>query len=304
MEKSNPSHGTDVGSEFRGDMKTIHNTSWALGERSKELHCLYDISRLFSQRSIGLEALLKEIVKFIPNAWQFPERTSVRISYGGQEYRSRNYSPGSRSLTETIELKKRKCGFIEITSLDEGSHVSRTVFLVEEKKLLKAIADLLGSIIEKKEAGMVLKQTTNELRKQAVELEHKNIALTEVVEQIEIEKSKLKGDISTNISELVFPILEKLRLTEAPSEYLDLLEHHLREITGKFGIKLSKLTPKLSPREIEISSTIQFGLTSKEIARLLNISFQTVEKHRRNIRKKVGISGRKINLVSFLQTDN
>jgi len=148
-----------------------------------------------------------------------------------------------------------------------------------------------------------LKKNTKTLEKQQLVLKRKNIALTEVVEQIEIEKNKLKGDISTNINELVFPILEKLRLTDTPSEYLDLLEHHLKEITGTYGIKISKIIPKLSPREIEISSMIQYGLTSKNIARLLDISYQTVEKHRRNIRKKVGISGRKINLFSFFQTD-
>jgi DNA-binding CsgD family transcriptional regulator len=33
---------------------------------------------------------------------------------------------------------------------------------------------------------------------------------------------------------------------------------------------------------------------------MLSISYETVEKHRRNIRRKVGITGKKINLASFL----
>jgi DNA-binding CsgD family transcriptional regulator len=45
---------------------------------------------------------------------------------------------------------------------------------------------------------------------------------------------------------------------------------------------------------------IHCGLTSKQIAQLLTISYETVEKHRRNIRRKVGITGKKINLTSFL----
>ncbi|MCK5595638.1 LuxR family transcriptional regulator, partial [bacterium] len=39
-----------------------------------------------------------------------------------------------------------------------------------------------------------------------------------------------------------------------------------------------------------------------EISALLNISYQTVEKHRKNIRHKMGISKKDINLISFLQT--
>ena len=289
---------------MNGDMKSTLDIKWSLGASIKELHCLYDISRLFSQHSLTLETMLTDIVKIIPNGWQFPERTCVKISYGGREYRSNNYSPAGRSLKETIELNKRKCGTVEIAYRDGDSHGSRTGFLEEEKNLLNVIAEVVGVMIEKKEAEVVLKQTTNELRKQTVELERKNIALTEVVQQIAIEKNKLKDSIVTNISEVLFPILERLRLTEAPSEYLDLLEYHLKEITGTFGIKISKISPRLSPREIEISSMIQFGLTSKDIARLLHISYQTVEKHRRNIRKKVGISGRSINLFSFLQSEN
>ena len=132
-------------------------------------------------------------------------------------------------------------------------------------------------------------------------LTQKNIALTELAEQIEIEKRMLKAEISANVRELVFPLLEKLRLSKAPNEYLDLLEHRLREIADKFGIKIEQITSVLSPRETEICTLIQSGLTSKEIAQLLGVSYQTVEKHRRNIRKKIGLSGKKVNLASHLQ---
>ncbi|MCI5222321.1 MAG: DNA-binding response regulator [Candidatus Electrothrix sp. AR4] len=45
---------------------------------------------------------------------------------------------------------------------------------------------------------------------------------------------------------------------------------------------------------------IRQGKRSKEIAEMLNIALQTVETHRKNIRKKLNISGKKINLVSYL----
>jgi len=158
-------------------------------------------------------------------------------------------------------------------------------------------------ISKRKMAEEDLKVSERKLREQRMALEQKNIALREVIEQIEIEKSKIKKEISANIGELVMPILEKLKLTDAPCEYLDLLRHHLDDISGTFGLNISEKQLRLSPRETEICSMIKGALTSKEIAQLLNISYQTVEKHRRNIRKKLGISTKQINLFTYLNNE-
>jgi len=287
------------------DVKTIPDERRALSERIKELHCLYDISRLFNQRPLRLEGLLKKIAKIIPNAWQFPERTCAKISYGGREYRSRNYLPGSISLTEAIELKKRKGGFVEVAYLDDGSHDSRTVFLEDERKLLKAIAGLLGSIIEKKEAEMSLKRTTDELSKQTVELENKNIALREIVSQIGLEKKALQDQLRLNIELTVLPLLNKMQNPNVPPEsrqsYLRVVQQNLEDITSSFTRKVIEDRVRLSPRELEICNLIKNGLSNKEIAALLQISLLTVERHRHNVRKKLRIDNKKINLAIFLR---
>ena len=145
------------------------------------------------------------------------------------------------------------------------------------------------------------KQAEAELENSVQALEQKNAALSILAEQIEIEKHLLKDEISANVRELVFPLLEKLRLTQGSNKYLDLLEHRIRVITESYGITIGQIRRALSPRETEICTRIQSGLTSKEIAQLLGVSYQTVEKHRRNIRKKIGLSGKKMNLVSYLQ---
>jgi len=286
-------------------VKTISDERRALSERIKELHCLYEISRLFSQRYLKLEALLKEIVEKIPKAWQFPNRTSAKISYNGREYLSKNFAPHGIYMKETIELRKRKVGFVEVVFLDKDSHATATVFLEDEKKLLKAIVGLLGSIIEKKEAEMLLKQTANELRKQTAELEKKNIALREIVSQIELEKKALQDQIRLNIELTVLPLLNKLNNPNAPPEtwksYLRVAQQNLEDISCSFTRKVVEDRVRLSPRELEICNLIKNGLTSKEIAALLQISLLTVERHRHNARKKLCIDKKKINLASFLR---
>lgn len=54
-------------------------------------------------------------------------------------------------------------------------------------------------------------------------------------------------------------------------------------------IFLKKL--KLSNREMEVIQLIKAGLTTKEIADKLNISYYTAETHRKNIKLKVGVKG-------------
>jgi len=66
---------------------------------------------------------------------------------------------------------------------------------------------------------------------------------------------------------------------------------------------ISKLTSRysqFSPRETQVVSLIRSGMTTKEIARALNISTNSVDIHRQNIRKKMGFNKKKVNIRTFL----
>ena len=67
-----------------------------------------------------------------------------------------------------------------------------------------------------------------------------------------------------------------------------------------FVLVLATRIGSLSPKEIQIAHMVREGMRDKEIARLLNLSDSTIRAHRRNIRKKLGLTGRKLNLGSFL----
>jgi len=80
------------------------------------------------------------------------------------------------------------------------------------------------------------------------------------------------------------------------------IESILKELVSPFIRKLSFDHLNLTPREIQLASFIRQGKTSKEIASTLGLSVKTVDAHRNSIRKKLGISNKKINLHTFLQT--
>ena len=148
-----------------------------------------------------------------------------------------------------------------------------------------------------------------EVRKQTVELEEKNQELheTNIVLRrllLEIEKEKLKIDrvIRMNIERLILPDL--IRMAEAPTQQRyqlrDTIQTNLLDlvspVTGEDVDGYSILTPT----ELRVLNIIRQGRSSKEIAEVLNISPQTVATHRKKIRKKLNISGKKINLTSFV----
>ena len=57
---------------------------------------------------------------------------------------------------------------------------------------------------------------------------------------------------------------------------------------------------QLTSQEITVASHVLAGKSSKDIARILNVSAETVNFHRKNIRKKLNLQGKKINLRSTL----
>ena len=146
------------------------------------------------------------------------------------------------------------------------------------------------------------KQVEEKLHEQKKALEQKNIALSEILGQLELEKKQIKDNVVANAENLLLPIIQKLRLEGESRKYVQLLKKNLQELTSSFGVKLTEKRANLTSREIEICNMIKNGLANKEIARLLNISLGTIEKHRNNIRRKLHIVNKDINLSSFLNT--
>jgi DNA-binding CsgD family transcriptional regulator len=174
------------------------------------------------------------------------------------------------------------------------------------KELSKAQAQVqeLRKGPTKKENTLANKNRELELqvKKITAELERKNIALKEVFSQLEIEKENLTNRIEVNVQKLLLPVIEKLinRSSSLDSRYLVMIKQNLEQLTSSAGVRLSSLEYNLTPKEIELCALIKGGFSIKEIAAMHNLSERTVETHRFNIRKKLGISSTPVNLSSYL----
>ena len=212
-----------------------------------------------------------------------------------QEHLARNthlvLSGKDIGITEYIAMKKDGAKF---PVLIHSSAIKREGNIV-------GLRGIIIDISERKRAEDELKRSEQELREDKLLLEQKNLALRELVEHMERTKNKTKEDIAINVEEFIMPVLKKLKIKGASSKYVKLLEHHLKELTSSFGSKITQRSARLTPREIEICNMIKGNLASKDISELLNVSRQTIEKHRKNARKKLGLSHKKANLASYLQ---
>ncbi len=273
-----------------------------MGERVKELNCLYGLSRLVEKHGSSLSGIFAGLVRLIPPAWQYPEITCARLDFDRQMHSTENFRVTKWRQSADILVRGSARGKLQVGYLRKMPACAEGPFLSEERSLIDGICERLGKIVERTQAEQTLQSSELLLRRQKKALEQKNVALREVLLQIELEKKNIQDNIMANVETLLLPVLEKLKLQGVPAQYADLLEQNLKDITSSFGARVSSRKFSLTPREIEISDMIKSGLTSKEIASLLRISVQTVEKHRARIRVKLSISNTDSNLAAYLQT--
>jgi DNA-binding CsgD family transcriptional regulator len=117
------------------------------------------------------------------------------------------------------------------------------------------------------------------------------------------DRKAIEEKVITNVKKLALPYIEKLKtlkLNDSQMAYVKIIEDNLKDIISPFLRNLTVEHLDLTPREIQITSLVKEGKTTKEITDFLNISATAVDFHRKNIRMKLGIKNKKTNLRSFL----
>jgi signal transduction histidine kinase len=142
-----------------------------LGERIKELNCLYALSRIREKPGITLEGIFKELVKLIPPSWQYPEITCARLIFEKREIKTDNFKGTKWKLSADVQVYKEKVGVLEVFYLEEKPESYEGPFLREERDLLEAVAERLGRIIESKKNEDELKILKNELERSNTDLQ-------------------------------------------------------------------------------------------------------------------------------------
>ena len=164
---------------------------------------------------------------------------------------------------------------------------------------------IIRDITKKKKRESALRKSEAKLLEKSRHLEEVNAALKVLLKRREQDKEELGENVLSNVRQLVFPFLEKLKRSQLDTRQItlvDILESNIKEIVSPFVTKLSSKFMNLTPTEIKVASLIRDGRTTKEIAALLRLSENTIVFHRYNIRSKLRLKNQKVNLRSYLKS--
>ncbi len=276
----------------------------ALRERIKELNCLYGVSQLAERHLNSLDNLLEELVNFIPHSWQYPDITCARIVFKENTYKSEGFKVTEWRQSSRIYVYSEPVGEVAMFYLEECPPTDEGPFLAEERALLDALADQIGTIATRISAELELQDINKQLRLERKALQESNTALRMVLTKIEEEKNEIYRNIKTNVDKVLMPILLALalELPQTQSKYIEMLKTNLEEITSQFVRHLSNSYHSLTPMEITICNMIRNGMRTKEIAQIRAVSTATINRHRENIRRKLKITNDDVNLATYLQS--
>ena len=131
----------------------------------------------------------------------------------------------------------------------------------------------------------------------------KDTSIRELITQVEREKRQVEADVTANIDRVVLPIIGLIeqKLPHNSHHQLELIRNCLSDIAGSFVTTIEQLHAKLTPREIQVCHMVRSGFSTKDIAKILNTSVQTVFSQRKQIRRKLHLDGRDANLAAYLK---
>ena len=221
-------------------------------------------------------------------------------------------------VVEKILNRKRLVDAKEKAEREMRQAYEKLERLVYERteELLQANNALKQEIRERRRAEVLLQEAhddleglveerTAELKAQTANLEELNMALNVLLKKREDDRRDLEDNFMHNVKNLILPYIDKLKSTQLSARhkiYIEILESNIHQIASPLARKLSSRYFNLTPTEIRVASLIKRDQTTKEIAEAFNISEGAIIYHRHNIRKKLGLNHKKINLRTYLQS--
>lgn len=124
----------------------------------KKINCLYRLSELVEMPHLALTDILKGAVDIVSEAWPDPQHIFTSIQLPECQCRSEGFRESVCFLKEDILVDGRKEGFLHICTNIEDIDVAAGLLRDEEKELLRAVAQQLGRVIERKRAEEKLRK--------------------------------------------------------------------------------------------------------------------------------------------------
>jgi len=178
-----------------------------------------------------------------------------------------------------LEIKKNRIHELEIEKMK----------LSQEQLEHELIQNKQSQVIKKLERVRLEEQIQSknrELTSTAIHLMSKNDLLYQIQDKIsQLNKDGVDATLKTS-KEIIFLISDSLRLDEDWKVF----KKHFTDVHPYFFDNLKNKYPKITTDELKLCAYLKIQLSSKEIARLINVTVAAVNKRRNRLRKKIQIS--------------
>ncbi|WP_319522273.1 PAS domain-containing protein [uncultured Desulfosarcina sp.] len=188
----------------------------------------------------------------------------------------------------------------------DGSYLDTEVSLTRFKvgNTLQAMA-IVRDITDRKKMIDALEVRERELDEKRRYLEKVNLALKAALDHREVEKRAVEEHLLVNLKRFVFPYIDELNKCNIDADaraYANIIDTNLNEVVSHQSTNVFAKYIDFTPAEIRIADLIREGKNTKEIAESLRLAPSSVKWHRRNIRKKLGLTNNRLNLYTYLNT--
>ena len=133
---------------------------------------------------------------------------------------------------------------------------------------------------------------------------HKRTGVSSILFDIQGISEDAERQFILLLRNLLMPIVEAIQSTSAvnrPERLLELLLRCIEDLASGLVTRLQTRS-SLSFREVSIALMIRHGWSSEDIAEYFKLTPETVKSHRRNIRKKLGVTGSQQSLRQHLHS--
>ncbi len=261
------------------------------------------------------DILIQALDKFVDGVYISDQECS--LLYTSPSLQNVFGTPGKKKCFNYLFNRNNICPWCKNEEVFSGNAVSweqdfhsyQKVFEILElplfysDKIMQKLT-IFRDITDRRQAEEQLKLINVNLIEEQVKLRKMNVTLKEILNQYKSGKDLVEKQTQTNINRFILPILGDLEngANENQKMLIKALKESLGDITSPFINQLENKYSSLSPRESEICKLIKEEYSSKDIAATLGLSVQTIHLRRKHIRKKLGISNKKVNLSIFLKS--
>lgn len=136
----------------------LRQRSWELGERVKELECLYRAASLCGDNALPIADIAHGMAAALPPAMRVPDRAAAEIRLGDEVFATGDAPPAGPPLEHPLHHKGVKAGHIHVFYTGAVEPYAGEIYLTEEIALLRVLAQMLQQAMDRRRAAEAMAQ--------------------------------------------------------------------------------------------------------------------------------------------------